>query len=130
VILEDLLLLRLCGAVLPVPPQLRDGVPGVRWECELRVVPQIEPPLVPTAVRASRGHRDVVVAPALLHPEVGAADRRRPGTVIQARKLEEILEKVPVGTDSQVPLAHCLEHRHLLDAIRVEMLQLEPILRG
>jgi hypothetical protein len=33
-----------------------------------------------------------------------------------------------MGTDSQVPLAHHLERRHLLDAVRVEMLQLEAIL--
>jgi hypothetical protein len=33
-----------------------------------------------------------------------------------------------MGTDSQVPLTHHLERRHLLDAIRVEMLQLEPVL--
>jgi hypothetical protein len=29
-----------------------------------------------------------------------------------------------MGTNSQVPLAHRLERRHLLDAIRVEVLQL------
>jgi hypothetical protein len=27
-------------------------------------------------------NRDVVVAPALLHPEVGAADRHRPGALL------------------------------------------------
>jgi hypothetical protein len=53
VILEDLILLCLRGAVRPVPPQLRDGVPDVRRERELRVVPQIEPPLVLAAARAS-----------------------------------------------------------------------------
>jgi hypothetical protein len=92
VILDDLLLLRLRGAVRPVPPRLRNGVPGVYWERELRVVPQIEPPLVPATVRAGQGHRDVVVAPTLLHPEVGIADRHRPGTLLQARELEEVPE--------------------------------------
>jgi hypothetical protein len=33
-----------------------------------------------------------------------------------------------MGTYPQVPLAHCLERRHLLDAVRVEVLQLEAIL--
>jgi hypothetical protein len=33
-----------------------------------------------------------------------------------------------MGTNLQVPLAHHLERRHLLDAIRVEMLQLEAVL--
>jgi hypothetical protein len=35
---------------------------------------------------------------------------------------------VPMGTNSQVPLAQRLEHRHLLDVVRVEVLQLEPVL--
>jgi hypothetical protein len=34
-----------------------------------------------------------------------------------------------MGTDAQVPLAHRLEHRHLLDAVWIEVLQLEPILK-
>jgi hypothetical protein len=33
---------------------------------------------------------------------------------------------VLVGTDSQVSLAQHLERRHLLDVVRVEVLQLEP----
>jgi hypothetical protein len=33
-----------------------------------------------------------------------------------------------MGTDSQVPLTQRLEHLHLLDVVRVEMLQLEPVL--
>jgi hypothetical protein len=33
-----------------------------------------------------------------------------------------------MGTDSQVPLAHRLECHHLLDAVQVEMLQLESVL--
>jgi hypothetical protein len=37
VVLEDLFLLLLGGAVRPVPLRLRDGVPGVRRECELGV---------------------------------------------------------------------------------------------
>jgi hypothetical protein len=92
------------------------------------VIPQIEPPLVPAAVRAGQGHRDVVVAPALLHPEVGAADRRRPRTLLQARELEEVSEKVPMGTDSQLPFTRRLERRHLLNVVRVEVLQLKLIL--
>jgi hypothetical protein len=48
---------------------------------------------VPAAVRAGQGHRDVVIAPALLHLEVGAADRGRPGTLLQSRKLKEIMKK-------------------------------------
>jgi hypothetical protein len=31
---------------------------------------------------------------------------------------------VPVGTNSEVPLAHRLESSHLLDVVRVEMLEL------
>jgi hypothetical protein len=42
---------------------------------------------VPAAIRAGQGHRDVVVALALLHPEVGAANRRRPGSLLQAHEL-------------------------------------------
>jgi hypothetical protein len=128
VILEDLLLLRLRGAVRPVPPRLGDGVPGERWERELRVVPHIEPPLMPAVVRAGQGHWDVVITSTLLHSEVGAVDRRRPGTLLQARKFEEIPEKVSMRTDSQVPLTHHLECCHLLDVVRVEVLQLKPIL--
>jgi hypothetical protein len=33
-----------------------------------------------------------------------------------------------MGTYSQIPLAHHLKHHHLLDAVRVEMLQLKPVL--
>jgi hypothetical protein len=62
----------------------------------------------------------------LLHPEVGAADGRRVGVVLQAHEHEEGLEKVLVGTDSQVSLAQHLERCHLLDVVRVEVLQLEP----
>jgi hypothetical protein len=127
VILEDFLLLRLRGAVRPVPPRLCDGVPS---ECqrELGVVQQVEPPLVLVAVRVGQHHRDVVVTPALLHPEVGAADRRRSGAILQAGETEEVPEKVPVGTDSEVPLTHCLESSHLLDVVRVEMLELQSVL--
>jgi hypothetical protein len=35
---------------------------------------------------------------------------------------------MPTGTDSQVPLAHHLERCHLLDVVRVEVLQLEAVL--
>jgi hypothetical protein len=33
-----------------------------------------------------------------------------------------------MGTYPQVPLAHRLERRHLLDAVRIEVLQLKPVL--
>jgi hypothetical protein len=32
-----------------------------------------------------------------------------------------------MGADPQVPLAHRLERRHLLDVVRVEVLKLEPV---
>jgi hypothetical protein len=35
---------------------------------------------------------------------------------------------VPMGTDFQIPLTHRLERRHLLDVVRVEVLQLEVVL--
>jgi hypothetical protein len=35
---------------------------------------------------------------------------------------------VPVGTDSEVPLAHRLKRSNLLDVVRVEVLELQPIL--
>jgi hypothetical protein len=35
-----------------------------------------------------------VITPALLHPEVGAVDRCRPGAILQACELEEVLEEV------------------------------------
>jgi hypothetical protein len=34
---------------------------------------------------------------------------------------------VPVGTDAEVPLTHRFKHDHLLDAIRVEVLELQSI---
>jgi hypothetical protein len=83
---------------------------------------------VPATVQAGQGHQDVVVAPTLLHPEIGAADRCRSGAILQAGEPEEVLEEVPMGTDSEVPLAHCFERHHLLDAVRVEVLELKPIL--
>jgi hypothetical protein len=48
--LENLLLLLLGGVVRPVPLRLCNGAPGVRWKRMLGVVPQVEPPLVPTAI--------------------------------------------------------------------------------
>jgi hypothetical protein len=54
-ILKDLLLVRLCGVVGPVPPRLADGVPGERRQRELGVVLQVEPPLVLAVVRAGPG---------------------------------------------------------------------------
>jgi hypothetical protein len=83
---------------------------------------------MPAVVQAGQGHRDVVITPALLHLEVGAANCRRPGTLLQAGELEEVLEKVPMDTNSKVPLAHRFEHRRLLDIVRVEVLELKPIL--
>jgi hypothetical protein len=35
---------------------------------------------------------------------------------------------VPMGTDSQVPFAHRLERRHLLDVVWVEVLELKLVL--
>jgi hypothetical protein len=64
----------------------------------------------------------------LLHLKVGLADRRRLGAILQAREHEEVLKKVSMGTDSQVPHAQHLKCRHLLDVVRVEVLQLELIL--
>jgi hypothetical protein len=34
---------------------------------------------------------------------------------------------VPVHTDAEEPLAHCLEGIHLLDVVRVEVLELQPV---
>jgi hypothetical protein len=34
---------------------------------------------------------------------------------------------VPVGTNAEVPLVHRSEHSHLLDDVRVEVLELQPI---
>jgi hypothetical protein len=59
---------------------------------------------VPATVRAGQCQWDVVVAAALLHPEIGAANRRRAGAILQAGEPKEILEEVPMGTDSEVPL--------------------------
>jgi hypothetical protein len=83
---------------------------------------------VPAVVQAGQGHRDVVITPTLLHLEIGAANCRRPRTLLQAGELEEVLEKVPMDTNSMVPLAHRFEHRRLLDVVRVEVLELKPVL--
>jgi hypothetical protein len=95
VILEDLLLLCLRGVVRPFP------------QCtpEVRTRGSSADRTTPCASRCSSrsGTPNVVVAPALLHLEVGAADRHRPRTLLQACELEEIPKKVPMGTDSQVP---------------------------
>jgi hypothetical protein len=64
----------------------------------------------------------------LLHLDIGTADRRRAGAILQAGEPEEVLEEVSMGTDAEIPLAHHFEHGHLLDAIRVEVLELQPIL--
>jgi hypothetical protein len=34
---------------------------------------------------------------------------------------------MPVRADAEEPLAHCLEGGHLLDAVRVEVLELQPV---
>jgi hypothetical protein len=117
--LEHLLLLLLGGAICSVPLRLRDGVPGVRRERELEVIPQVEPPLVPATVRAGQHHRDVVVPAALLRLKIGAADCRHAGAVPQAGEPEEVLEHVLLSANAEVPLAHRFEGGHLLDAVRV-----------
>jgi hypothetical protein len=38
------------------------------------------------------------------------------------------LEEVPMGTNAEIPLAHRLKRIHLLDALRVQVLELQPIL--
>jgi hypothetical protein len=53
VIHEDHFLLSPHGAVGPVPHRLADRITGERRQYELGVVLQLEPPLVPAAVRAS-----------------------------------------------------------------------------
>jgi hypothetical protein len=51
----------------------------------------------------------------LLHPEVGAADRRHAGAFPQTGEPEEVLEQMPVRADAKEPLAHCFKGSHLLD---------------
>jgi hypothetical protein len=34
---------------------------------------------------------------------------------------------MPVCTDAEEPLTHCLKGSHLLDAVRVEVLELQPV---
>jgi hypothetical protein len=63
----------------------------------------------------------------LLRPEVSAADRRRARAISQAGEPEEVLEQGPVGDDAKVSLAHCFERIHLLDAVRIEVLELQPV---
>jgi hypothetical protein len=58
----------------------------------LGVFPQVEPPLVPAAVRAGQRYQDVVVTVPLLRLEVGTADRRRAGAIPKAGEPEEVLE--------------------------------------
>jgi hypothetical protein len=70
---EHLLLLLLGGAICLVPLRLRDGAPGERRERELGVIPQVEPPLVPAAVRA--GQRHWVRRPMFLISVINANDR-------------------------------------------------------
>jgi hypothetical protein len=63
----------------------------------------------------------------LLHSKVGAANRRRAGSFPQAGEPEEVPEQMPVRTNAKEPLAHCLEGDHLLDVVRVEVLELQPV---
>jgi hypothetical protein len=49
------------------------------------------------------------------------------GAIPQAGEPEEALEEMLVGADAEVPLAHRLERSHLLDAVWVEVLELQPI---
>jgi hypothetical protein len=79
---------------------------------------------VSAAVRAGQRRRDVVVTAALLHPKVRAANCRRAGSLPQPGEPEEVLEQMLVRTDAKEPLAHCLKGNHLLDAVRVEVLEL------
>jgi hypothetical protein len=69
----------------------------------------------------------LVIAAALLHPEIGAADRRRAGALLLAGEPEEVLEEVPMGTNAEVPLAHRLQRSHLLEAVWVEVLELQSV---
>jgi hypothetical protein len=94
---------------------------------EFGVILQVEPPVVPAAVRAGQRHRDAVIVAALLHPEVGAADRRRAGAVPQAGEPEKVLEQMPVRANAKKPLAHRFKSSHLLDVVRVEVLKLQPV---
>jgi hypothetical protein len=72
---------------------------------------------VPDAVRAGQRCRDVVVIVALLHPKVGAPNRRRAGSLPQVGEPEEVPEQMLVRTDAEEPLAHCLEGSYLLDDV-------------
>jgi hypothetical protein len=92
------------------------------------VVPKVKPTLVSPAVGARQRKGDVRITPALHHPEVGATDCRHERVVLQAGELEEVLEEVSLSTNPQVPLTQCLERRHLLDVVRVEVLELLPVL--
>jgi hypothetical protein len=81
----------------------------------LGVILEVEPALVPPIVRASQRNGDIRVSLALLHSKVGAPNHHREVVVLQAGKLEEVLEEVLVGTNSQVPRAQRLKCDHLLD---------------
>jgi hypothetical protein len=84
-----------CSALVrphPIPLRLRDGAADIRRKRVLGVFPQVEPRPVPAAIRAGQRRWDVVVAAALLHPKVGAANRRRAGSLPQAGEPEEVTE--------------------------------------
>jgi hypothetical protein len=49
------------------------------------------------------------------------------GAVPQAGEPEEILEQVLVRANAKEPIAHHFKSSHLLDAIRVEVLELHPV---
>jgi hypothetical protein len=59
--------------------------------------------------------------------EISAADRHGTGAIPQAGEPEEVLEQGPVGADAKVPLAHRFECGHLLHAVRIEVLELQPV---
>jgi hypothetical protein len=77
--------------------------------------------------RAGQQRQDVVVALALLHPKIGASNHCRAESLPQAGEPEEVPEQMPVRTDTEEPLAHCLEGCHMLDVVRVEVLELQPV---
>jgi hypothetical protein len=63
----------------------------------------------------------------LLHPKVGATNRRRAGSLLQAGEPKEVPEQMPVCTNAVEPLARCLKGSHLLDVVQVDVLELQPV---
>ena len=81
---------------------------------------------MPALVGGCEVDGEVEVAPAGLCLQSGATDRRRAAlrSPLQ-RKTEEMGKVVGVGLAAQVPLTQGLERRHVLDAVRSQMLELE-----